>query len=561
MSEPLAPSRAITGLVLLQALRVATDWLAAHRDEVNALNVFPVPDGDTGTNMLLTLREAVAAGAEAAREETAAGPIAMAIAGGALIGARGNSGVILCQMIRGFALAIADRDTISGPDIATALAAARDQAYAAVVEPVEGTMLTVVRGAAAAAAAITDVTSEPAPAEVLRAALAGARQALAQTPALLEVLRAANVVDAGGQGVVHVLDGLARYAANQDFATADADTRPGGDVDAGARMAAHGVETTGFCVNFLVWTAGPTDLSAVRERLGALGTSIDLVAADHALRVHVHTEQLGPVLDYGTTLGELDRIEIDNMGIQTRRLRHAPPPTTTPPAPQAPPTTGIAQGEVGVLAVAPSRGLAAALTAMGAAAVIGYEPAVNPSTADLLGGIAAIPTDQIVILPNNPNVQMAAQQAAKLADKAVAVVPSRSVPQGLAALSALSTERTLAENERRLTAALRAVRTVEVAHASRDAALNQIPVHAGEVIGFVDETLVATGTDLIAVTIAALTAADLLAAELVTVFTGAGLDAETASNLRQAIQAQAPDVTVEVVNGGQPYYPILAAVE
>ena len=241
MSEPLAPSRAITGLVLLRALRVATDWLAAHRDEVNALNVFPVPDGDTGTNMLLTLREAVAAGAEAAREETAAGPIAMAIAGGALIGARGNSGVILCQMIRGFALAIADRDTISGPDIAAALAAARDQAYAAVVEPVEGTMLTVVRGAAAAAAAITAVTSEPAPAEVLSAALAGARQALAQTPALLEVLRAANVVDAGGQGVVHVLDGLARYAADQDFATADAGARPAGDVDAGARMAAHGV--------------------------------------------------------------------------------------------------------------------------------------------------------------------------------------------------------------------------------------------------------------------------------------------------------------------------------
>ena len=550
----------VNGLVLLEATRVATEWLAAHREAINALNVFPVPDGDTGTNMLLTLREAVTAGEAAARTETSAGAIADAIASGAFIGARGNSGVILSQMIRGFATTIAGRTTIDARDIAAALAGARDRAYQAVLEPVEGTMLTVVRIAADEARRAVDDAGSNAPdlETVLMAALRGAREALSQTPELLDILRQANVVDAGGEGVVRLLEGLSRFAAGVTSAPSAAQTDVAPAASLGARMAFLDDITTsnqhdayGYCVNFVVLANAPIDVEAARSVLGDVGRSVEVIGDERALRVHLHTENPGPALTYAISLGKLDRIQIDNMELQTERLRRERA------AARVPATTD----EVAVLAIAPGPGLATALRSMGAAGVTSGGQSMNPSTAELLAGINAIAADQVIVLPNNPNILLTAQQATTLTDKQVSVVPSRSVPQGLAALAARPSSGSMAETVAQMTRALAQVRTVEVTRANRDAVIDQVPVRKDDVIGLVDERLIATGPHLVDVAAEAVTAAGLDAAELVTIFTGAGVSPQTADGVRDAVLAVAPHLTVEVHDGGQPHYAFVVSVE
>ncbi|MBA2521434.1 MAG: DAK2 domain-containing protein [Chloroflexia bacterium] len=556
------------GPALLAATRVATDWLARHRDRINALNVFPVPDGDTGTNMLLTLREAVAAGEAAARTDTRAGIVAAAIAHGAFIGARGNSGVILCQMIGGFAAAIADRSTITGSDVAAALAGAQARAYRAVLDPVEGTMLTVVRVAAEhAASAAAAADGVPDLETVLTAALRGARTALATTPDLLDILKAANVVDAGGQGVVHFLEGLTRFATGK----AGLATEP--DADAAHPIAgemafldlipaAHGDDAYGYCVNFVVFTEDAVDFEAVRARLGDFGQSAEVMSDERALRVHLHTENPGPVLDYAAGLGQLDRIQIDNMTRQTKRLIEARAASCHVAQANSPGPTPAAleSSDLEVLAIVPGPGLGAAFRSLGAAVVTGGQ-AMNPSTAEILAGIDSLAASQVIVLPNNPNIFLAAEQAATLTEKHVQVVPSRSVPQGLAALAALTPRGSLDDNAPKMTRALAHVRTVEVTHASRDAVIDDVEVRARQAIGFLDETLVAAGIDQVDVAIAAVNATRLDDAELITIFTGAGVSPEAATALRDALRATAPRLTVEMVEGGQPHFPFVISVE
>lgn len=560
----------INGLVLLEAIRAATDWLAVHRASINALNVFPVPDGDTGTNMLLTLREAVTAGTAAAQDDTGAGPVAAAIARGAFIGARGNSGVILCQMIEGFARAVAGKPTINGRDLAKALVSARELAYRAVLDPVEGTMLTVIRVAASAAQAEVDAapSGEPALADVLTAALSGAQDALAKTPDLLDILRQANVVDAGGQGIVHLLEGLSRFATGEAASPRLAEAAVAEPL--GSRMAflddvapAHEGEY-GYCVNFVVLADGPLDYDAARATLGSFGDSVEVIGNDEVLRVHVHTENPGPILGHAVSLGKLDRIQIENMELQTQHLaqeRATAVAAQNAGAETLPPEIEIDPAHVAVLTVAPGPGLAAALQSMGAARVISGGQSMNPSTAELVAGLASIPADQIVILPNNANIVLAAHQAAKLSGKQVAVVPSRSVPQGLAALAALSPDAALDANVRRMTRVLDQVRTVEVTRAVRDAVIDTLAVRQGQAIAFLDERLVATGPDLISVATEALAQADLDAAELVTIFTGEGASVREAEALRASVAAIAPEAAVEIHDGGQPHYPFVIAIE
>jgi DAK2 domain fusion protein YloV len=573
--EPVMGSNAVAnanvdGLVLLEATRVATAWLATHRDRINALNVFPVPDGDTGTNMLLTLREAVAAGEEAARTTTEAGVVAAALARGAFVGARGNSGVILCQMIGGFATAIAGCSIITGPDVAAALAGAQAQAYRAVLDPVEGTMLTVLRVAAehAAAAVAAAPGGEPDLEAVLGAALEGAEEALATTPELLDILRAANVVDAGGQGVVHFLEGLTRFAAGATEPAPAAEPTTAHSIASDMAFLdtmspAHGDEAYGYCINFVVLAEGRLDFEAARTRLGDLGRSAEVIGDERALRVHIHAENPGPILEYAAGLGPLDSIEIDNMELQTKRLvdERVSARATSPTTPAALSLAEVGPAAVAVLSIAPGPGLVSALRSMGAAAVIGGGQAMNPSTAEILAGIDAVAAKQIIVLPNNPNIQLAAEQAAELTDKQVQVVASRSVPQGLAALATLSPDGPLEENVRKMTRALAQVRTVEVTHATRDATIDDVNVRQGQAIGFVDDQLVASGDELVAVATAAVVAADVASAELVTIFTGDGASPDVAAALRDALLTKAPALEVEIIEGGQPHYPFVIAVE
>lgn len=552
-------SHAWDGEALLAALGAATDWLGANRDAVNALNVFPVPDGDTGTNMLLTMRAALDEARKTSGPQRAnAAEIAARIAHGALMGARGNSGVILSQVFRGIANGLDGRPEIDGSDIARALLGARDMAYRAVMKPVEGTMLTVVRVAAeraeAAASGRADLRA------VLAAASAGAVEALATTPDLLDILKQAGVVDAGGQGIVHILEGIGRFARGESL---DLPTIEEGLAGLGAGMAfldqlddLHGEDAFGYCTNFMIFGEG-IDFDRARVDFAAMGESAVIVGDDRIVKVHIHVLNPGKVLDYAVGLGELGQIKIDNMQSQTQLLAAQRSGAKEASAQAAEPHAG----SIAVLAVAPGDGLADALRSMGVAGIVEGGQTENPSTRELLDAVEALGADEVILLPNNPNILLAASQVAGLTTKTVRVVPSRSVPQGLSALEAFNADEDIAGNVGRMTDALAQVRTIEVTQAVRDATINGVTVAAGDVIALVDDVLVASGEDEIEVACRAFAGAELDGAELATVFTGDGATPEDAAELEAAILARYPELEIQVHGGGQPHYRFVIGVQ
>jgi len=564
----------VGGKMLLAAAEAATQWLATHRDAINALNVFPVPDGDTGTNMLLTMQAAVNEGQRAVSRGTGADIVCAHIARGALLGARGNSGVILSQIIRGFALAIEGRASIDGRDLATGLDQARDLAYRAVLKPVEGTMLTVIRVAAEyAQQAAAHTSALPA---VLAAAIEGAKMSLETTPELLAILHQAGVVDAGGQGIVRLLEGIERYAAGDsgsipmDVPEVNLEALP--DVTAAGFQSGHdGGSSYGYCTNFIVFGEGIV-ADQCRDDLAAMGDSIVVVGDDSMLKVHLHTSHPGQVLEYAVGLGDLDQIKIDNMQLQTQALAQALAEhrlaTATPAAiggqASGVPADGNAEAppeKLTVVAVAAGDGLARALRSMGAGAIVAGGQTMNPSIQELLAAVDQAPTDDVILLTNNPNIILTANQVAALTEKRVAVVPSRSLPQGIAALSAFSQNLELGENARRMTGALRDVRSVEITRASRDATIGDIRVEAGQVVGLVEGRLVAAGDCAIDVTLDTLRRATPEQAELVTIFWGEPAIEADATALAEATRRTWPDLTTELHPGGQPHYLYTIAVE
>ncbi|MDQ3043832.1 MAG: DAK2 domain-containing protein [Chloroflexota bacterium] len=543
------------GPELLQAFAAATEWLAAHRDFVNGLNVFPIPDGDTGTNMVLTMRQALAE-ANAAGDDipASAGEVAKRISHGSLMGARGNSGVILSQILRGFAAAIEGRAEMDGHDLAAALDGARLMAYKAVMQPVEGTMLTVIRLAAERAGLAAQRT--PSLQDVLDEALRGAREALASTPDLLEILRQAGVVDAGGQGVVCILEGMDRLIHGQSVDSSEANgARNGGDMaflDHTSEL--HGEDPFGYCTNFMVFGQN-IDFTQFRDNLAGMGQSAVIVGDDRMVKVHIHALNPGKVLDYALGIGELGQIKIDNMQAQTDELTER----------RAQRVSQVPQHQLltdqAIIAVAAGEGLERALRSMGATGIIAGGQTMNPSTEELLQAVEATPTTDVLLLPNNANILMAANQVARLTPKRVRVVPTRSVPQGLAALSAFNADADLDGNAREMEAAISDVRTVEVTRAIRDAEINGITVKKGQVLGLIDDRLVTSGDDEVTVACETLVLANLDTAELVTIFTGEGAGPDQAEALRFAIQHANPVVRVEVLAGDQPHYRFVIAVE
>ncbi len=539
--------------------------------------------------MGLTMRAALSEAANSPPEvQTNAGEIAAKVAYGSLMGARGNSGVILSQIFRGFARAVADRQEIDGRDLAAALSGAREMAYKAVMRPVEGTMLTVIRVAAERAEASAART--PALAAVLAEAGRGAREALATTPDLLDILRQAGVVDAGGQGIVFILEGMERFARGEQIVTAqEAPTAP-----LGAEMAfldqveeLHGDEAFGYCTNFMVFGEG-MDFERCRAEIAAMGESAVIVGDDRVLKVHIHALNPGKVLDYAVGLGQLGQIKIDNMQAQTDALvdqrdqegASTPNSTSRPTNGEEPDVAGFGLvakpapvgvepaplpappiGHQAVLAVAAGEGLAEALRSMGATSIVHGGQTMNPSTEELLSAVETAPADEVILLPNNPNIVLTANQVPDLSTKKVRVVPSRSVPQGLAALASYNVDGDLDKNVTDMTRALQNVRTVELTCAVRDAIINGVDVGVGQVIGLLDDRLVASGDNPTTVACEALQKVGLDDAELVTIFTGAGAKAEGTDGLRQTIEANYPNIAVEVYEGGQPHYHYVIAIE
>jgi DAK2 domain fusion protein YloV len=563
--------RACDGAGLLGAFRAAVDNLEAHVDEINALNVYPVPDGDTGSNMLATVRAALDEAEGVAGQP--ADRIAAAISFGALMGARGNSGVITSQIFRGMAEALGGKSKFNGLDLAHALSEGARTAYGAVAKPVEGTILTVIRESAAAAVTMAERDADIE--TVLGATLGAAERSVAKTPTLLAILREAGVVDSGGQGLYRLFQGALLHIAGKSPAGAVARRSRSGAGPKVSTLVAHADEGFGYETMFLLQPngSGKLDVDAIRDHLESIGESV-LVAGDaRALKVHVHNERPDAVIGYGLSVGTLSRISVENLDNQARDVRESRAATFTGTAvgeerdgdahatsrsPEAPATPLPA---LGVLAVTAGDGLAAIFREFGVAAVVQGGQSANPSTGELVAAVDAVKAREVIILPNNPNVVLAARQVASMTDRPVHVVPTRNAAEGFAALLALDPQLDAAANAGPMTEAGRAIQSLVVTEAVRDATIGGRKVKRGQTIALdPDDGLVAVNSDREKCVLAAVTSLQ-AGFELITVFYGDGADLAEAEGTARRIRAILPAVDVEVRRGGQPFYRYLIAAE
>ncbi len=540
----------VDGLELLRAAEAALIWLRVHRQVVNQLNVFPVPDGDTGTNMLLTMQEAWKR--IEGLEEPTISEAAHALAEGALMGARGNSGVILSQILRGFARGLGTRETADAAAIRDALREASEAAYRGVGRPVEGTMLTVCREIAEGAeAAVKDgVTSVL---EVLERVVEAADQSVRRTPDLLPVLKQAGVVDSGGKGLYFLLEGMLRFAHGLGLDESDAGILPLEDLDlAAAEEVIEPGQDWEVIVDFR--PQGALEYPRLYEQLGAMGTSIQVGEGEKLVRLHIHVpdgRQYEPI-EFLSRLGVVTKVAIENLMDQMGSTAGGPiPPEFATPQP----------GQIAVVAVAPGPGFERVFASLGAAAVVRGGQSMNPSTNDILAAFADLATDKIVILPNNKNVQLAARQAADQSSKDVAVVPSVSAPQGIAAFLRHDPEGDFGEVVAGMTAALRSVRSLELTRATRSVEIDGVQVRKGDIIGVLDGQIRASLPDLVSALLQIVGSEEIGAAELFTLFSGEDLGQAEAEKLAEGIRELRPDADVEVVEGGQPHYPLIVSIE
>ena len=527
----------------------ATALLSANVDAVNALNVFPVPDGDTGTNMHLTMKAVVEEAASVT--STSAADVASAMARGALMGARGNSGVILSQFFKGLASGLEDAAVLDGQRLAAALELGREQAYKAVGQPVEGTILTVI--STAARAARSTAGSGGSLIEVLESVSVASRESVALTPTMLPVLRQAGVVDAGGHGLAIILEGLRRSAAGDKSPPTEIPPPDPVGVDEHEGIVstdflqAAEEEIYGYCTQIVV-QGTDLDVDDIRERVSAMGRSVVVVGDDTVANVHVHAEDPGPVVSLGVSLGVLGRVKIENMDAQRAEYSAAR-------------RSEVATGSVGVLAVASGDGLKSVFESLGAAAVLAGGDTMNPSVRELVDAIEQLPAESVVVLPNNKNIVPAARQAAELASKEVGVVPTRSIPHGAAAMLAFDPQVAASLNVERMTEATESVRYGEVTTAVRTAEIDGISVQQGDTIGLLDGRLVATGNDPGQVLVEVVSKAEPERGGIVTVYAGDPVSGEAVQATANALEEALSGVDVELISGGQPHYHYLFSVE
>ncbi|MGE3271995.1 MAG: DAK2 domain-containing protein [Chloroflexota bacterium] len=536
--------REVTGDHLRAAFAAAATWLELQAASVNALNVFPVPDGDTGTNMSMTMRAAVeAAAVEPAAEAHA---VARAAARGALMGARGNSGVILSQLVRGFAEAVSTCDVLTVDHLADGLEGAAKAGYRAVGKPVEGTILTVARrvGEAAREAANAGVDVLEFWARVLNVADIAVTETTSQLPAL----QSAGVVDAGGQGYKLIIEALWRTARGESIDDEDI-AAAAAPVASQALVAAQHVAEggLGFCTEFLIQHATEPE-EAIRAYMEAHGDSVIVVGDGTLSRVHIHTRQPGQALDWAIERGVVSSVKVENMqlqhdaGMDGERFQ-----------------SGLSK--IGVIAVSPGPGFRALFTSMGAAAVVSGGQSMNPSVQDILTAISSVGYQELVILPNNGNILMAARHAAEQTPRTVRIVLTRSLPHGIAALLAFNYQEDLDTNVTLMETAARHVASIEVTLAERDAEVDGLSVKQGQALGLLDDKLVAVEDSLTAAALGALAQAEPDSREIATVYFGAGTGLAQATALCDAITAAYPHLETETAEGGQPHYPYIISLE
>jgi uncharacterized protein len=541
----MAPNRptGVDGPLFKHALLGSLSWLSANHEEANRLNVFPVPDGDTGTNMLLTLQSAV----EDIKDSNAAevSKIAKLASHGSLMGARGNSGVILSQIFRGFARAVEGKSSLTPRELAAAFEEAANAAYRAVNKPTEGTILTVAREAGRAATA-TAASPDASVADVIAAAASGARDAVLKTPSQLQILREAGVVDAGGFGLQIILEGMLKTVEESAFAVS---TQPA--VQATPSQVALDLPEGGwgYCTEFLIEGSG-LDTDVIRDQIEALGNSVLVVGEPELVKVHVHTDDPTRVITLAGGYGKVLRLNVGDMSTQHKRILESEA-ATKPPRPNG----------VGLVAVVAGSGLVEIFRGLGVDVIVEGGQTMNPSTQDMLVAIESLSYQEVVLLPNNRNVILAAKQVAGLTKKKVHILETRSVPEGVAAVVAFRPERSGDENFAAMKAEAHRVQTIEVTHAVRDTRSNGLKVKKGDVIGLINEKLEFAGSDYADVVNKALGKLGPDSYELVTVYRGEGASDDELASLQSAIQSSFPGLEVEVQEGGQQHYPFILSVE
>jgi DAK2 domain fusion protein YloV len=563
------PLREADGEQMLAGLRAALAWLESNQQEINDLNVFPVPDGDTGSNMYLTMRSAVEEAKHAPRPESAESVVAAA-AHGSLMGARGNSGVILSQIFRGLAQGMTGSARVNADGIARALGEASAVAYRAVMKPTEGTILTVAREAAESARAAAAETDDIR--VLLERVVRDCHAAVERTIDQLAVLREAGVVDAGGFGLAVIIEGFSRAVSETDFRMAPVVTttrRPGepalhaphtereleSSVALPGRRGAAAVAAKengwGYCTEFLI--SGPgLDVEALREELGTLGESALVVGDAELVRVHIHTGDPAPLIAAAAGRGRLSKLKVEDMSAQHHEVLER---ADAAEAAAAPPKA------LGVVTVAPAAGFRDILTSLGADAVVLGGQTMNPSIEDLLNAVRAANATQTILLPNNSNVILTAQQVDALADGSeVRVLLTRNLPQGISALLAFDPTADLDTNAERMQVAMQAVHGVEITRAVRDSSADGKEIKAGDVIGIVDGKITEVGGEYLPVIEGVLNAQP-HPPELVTVYRGGEVTETEAEALLGTLRGAYPTTEFELHVGGQDHYPYVLSIE
>ena len=544
-------SMPIDGQALKKLVEAGLTWLRVNQQTVNSLNVFPVPDGDTGTNMVLTMQSAWAEIDNLGHRHV--GQMAAAISQGALMGARGNSGVILSQLWRGFARALHDQETLDGPSLARAFADARDTAYKGVVRPVEGTILTVAKDVASAAEAALKETQDPF--EILAQVVPAAEVSVEHTPELLPVLKQAGVVDSGGIGLFYILEGMLRYVYGQPLDVALATVQP---------LSAMNLENTlesiepgqdyEVVVDFV--PAGSFDLQKFYGELETMGTSIQVGEGDGMYRIHIHvpTEKRYLPIDYVMTLGTITKVALENLIAQMEGFGRKSSGDRIELA-------TIEPGQIAVVTVSPGPGIARIFASLGVAAIVEGGQTMNPSTQEILSAFENLPTDKVVILPNNKNIILAAQAAKEVTVKNVHIVPSRTIPQGLAAMMHLNPDGEVEAVAAKMTRALDDVTSGEITIATRSVEIDGVAVEKGQVIALMNGALVLSAASVEQACMRLLENADAASHELITLFYGEDLAPAEANRIVDLIRSAYPSQEIELQYGGQPHYQLIISVE
>lgn len=539
------------GQALKRLVEAGLTWLRTNQQMVNALNVFPVPDGDTGTNMVLTMQAAYNEISESGQRSV--DNMAAAVSQGALMGARGNSGVILSQLWRGFSRSIQGQEVLDGPGLIKAFAEARDTAYKGVVRPVEGTILTVAKDIAAATEAGLKPTHDAI--DVLEIAVKAADESVERTPELLPVLKQAGVVDSGGMGLHIILEGMLRHIYGEPLDTPLASVQPLSALDLESAMQ-EVEEGQDFEVVVDFYPENELELQSFYGKLEEMGTSIQVGEGEGMYRMHIHVplENRYLPIDYIMDLGTITKVAMENLAAQMDEIDQKAKGGLFE-------LTSVEPGQIAVVTVSPGPGLSRIFASLGVAAIVEGGQTMNPSTQELLAAFENMPTDKIIILPNNKNIVMAANQAKAVTVKNVLVVPSRNIPQGLSAMLALNPDGDVEAIAEKMNKSLALVKTGEITIATRSVEIDGVTVEEGQVIALLDGKLVCSAKSVEEACMDMLEKAAAKEFELITLFYGEDLSAVEANRISDKVREAYPGQEIEIQDGGQPHYQFIISVE